>query len=42
MNVVITRAKSLLIVVGDYKTLMSDENWLRFVQYCAQNDAIIR
>lgn len=41
MNVIITRAKALLIIVGDYKTLLSDENWNELVNHCCKNGAIV-
>lgn len=42
MNVVITRAKSLLIIVGDPHTLCLDENWEKLIEYCIQNNALIQ
>lgn len=41
MNVIITRAKALLIIVGDSNTLTSDENWRKLVHYCLENNAIV-
>ena len=38
-NVTITRAKSLLIVVGNPKVLQIDPCWLEFLQYCKKNEA---
>lgn len=38
----ITRAKSLLIVVGDHNTLCADGNWDKFYKYCAENGAALR
>ncbi|CAH1266449.1 MOV10 [Branchiostoma lanceolatum] len=36
-NVAITRAKALLIVVGNPYTLSRDEYWGRFLEYCRKN-----
>ncbi|KAM4562218.1 putative helicase mov-10-B.2 [Odontesthes bonariensis] len=33
-NVAVTRAKALLIVVGNPRVLNSDTTWARFIQYC--------
>ena len=33
-NVAITRARSLLIVVGNSEVLSQDEHWKSFVDYC--------
>ncbi|KAE8293494.1 putative helicase mov-10-B.2 [Larimichthys crocea] len=33
-NVAVTRAKALLIVVGNPRVLKSDDTWARFIQYC--------
>ncbi|XP_031700309.1 putative helicase mov-10-B.2 [Anarrhichthys ocellatus] len=33
-NVAVTRAKALLIVVGNPRVLNSDPTWARFIQYC--------
>lgn len=41
MNVAITRAQGLLIVIGNPETLSLDKNWGSFVDYCMQNEAII-
>ncbi|XP_031626698.1 putative helicase mov-10-B.2 isoform X2 [Contarinia nasturtii] len=42
LNVVITRAKCLLIIIGDPHTLSSDKNWRRLIEYCIENDALIQ
>ncbi|KAM8753802.1 putative helicase mov-10-B.1 [Acanthopagrus schlegelii] len=33
-NVAVTRAKALLIVVGNPRVLSNDETWAQFIQYC--------
>ncbi|XP_033216610.1 putative helicase mov-10-B.2 [Belonocnema kinseyi] len=38
-NVTITRAKSLLIVVGNPKVLQIDPCWREFIEYCQRNRA---
>lgn len=38
----LTRAKSLLIVIGDPFTLEQDENWLELMKYCLENEALIQ
>ncbi|XP_051168910.1 putative helicase mov-10-B.2 [Leptopilina boulardi] len=38
-NVTITRAKSLLIVIGHPKVLQIDNCWRAFIKYCKNNDA---
>jgi helicase MOV-10 len=40
MNVAMTRAKALLIVIGNTKLLYVDPNWKRFIDYCAENGAL--
>lgn len=37
----ITRAKCLLIIVGDRTTLRLDSNWREFIKYCDINEAIV-
>lgn len=34
----VTRAKALLIVVGNPNLLRYDEEWQRFIEYCQNND----
>lgn len=34
----ITRAKALLIVVGNADILQLDPNWKQFIDYCIKND----
>uniref|UniRef100_A0A8D2NDG8 RNA helicase n=1 Tax=Zonotrichia albicollis TaxID=44394 RepID=A0A8D2NDG8_ZONAL len=36
LNVAITRAKALLIVVGNPTVLSKDHHWLRFLRYCKE------
>lgn len=38
----ITRAKSLLIIIGDHNTLCEDQNWKHFFEYCSSNEAVLR
>ncbi|KAF5285040.1 hypothetical protein FQR65_LT02352 [Abscondita terminalis] len=38
-NVAITRAKALLIVVGNPNILQHDDCWRNFIQYCVDNNA---
>ena len=40
-NVATSRAKSLLIVVGNPKLLQKDETWKRFINYCLNNQAVV-
>ncbi|XP_078595010.1 putative helicase MOV-10 [Branchiostoma floridae x Branchiostoma japonicum] len=39
-NVAITRAKALLIVVGNPYTLTRDGNWRSFLKYCKENGGV--
>lgn len=41
MNVVLTRAKCLLIIVGNPETLQVDQNWNSFIQFCQDNKACV-
>lgn len=41
LNVMITRAKSLLIIVGNPFTLSNDKNWAKMVNYCVKSKAMI-
>ncbi|XP_050506187.1 putative helicase mov-10-B.1 isoform X2 [Diabrotica virgifera virgifera] len=36
-NVALTRAKALLIVIGNATVLKTDSNWSHFIQYCSEN-----
>jgi len=38
-NVAITRAQSLLIIVGNPNLLLHDPNWRTFLKYCQENNA---
>ncbi|XP_033218427.1 putative helicase MOV-10 [Belonocnema kinseyi] len=40
-NVTITRAKSLLIVVGNPKVLQISACWRKFIEYCLENEACL-
>lgn len=42
LNVVITRAKCLVVIIGDPHTLKLDENWLRMMEYCMANDSFLQ
>lgn len=42
LNVLITRAKALLIVVGDHELLNQDKDWARFIQFVAKNSALVK
>jgi helicase MOV-10 len=39
LNVAVTRAKYLMIVIGNPETLQKDRNWYQFVKYCYDNRA---
>jgi helicase MOV-10 len=41
LNVVLTRAQSLMIVVGNAETLQQDSLWRAFVHYCHNNNACV-
>lgn len=41
-NVMITRAKCLLIIVGDPHCLQYDSNWNKLIEYCLENNAMIQ
>lgn len=38
----VTRAKSLLILIGKETTLQIDANWAEIIELCSQNKAFIR
>ncbi|SCV71091.1 BQ2448_2679 [Microbotryum intermedium] len=40
-NVAMTRAKELLIVVGNPNALLVDSDWAAFYQFCRRNDAYV-
>ncbi|KAF5285039.1 hypothetical protein FQR65_LT02351 [Abscondita terminalis] len=40
-NVAITRAKALLIVIGNPNLLHYDEYWRKFIQYCVDNNSFV-
>ncbi|XP_029731593.1 putative helicase MOV-10 isoform X1 [Aedes albopictus] len=42
LNVALTRARSLLIVVGNAETLQQDPLWAKFVEYCRNHGAIVQ
>lgn len=37
----ITRPKSLLIVIGDHNALCNDQSWKYLFKYCEQNGATL-
>lgn len=41
-NVMITRAKNLLIVAGDSHLLSQDKNWSEFILFCFKNRCLIQ
>lgn len=41
LNVALTRAKALLIVVGNGETLQMNKLWYKFLNYCFQNGAMV-
>ena len=41
LNVVLTRAQSLLIIVGNPSTLQQDSMWKAFIHFCYQNNAFV-
>lgn len=41
LNVALTRAKSLLIVMGNPETLYRNHYWREFIRYCSANKAIV-
>lgn len=40
LNVAMTRAKALLIIIGNPQTLQQDPNWFEFIRYCYKASAI--
>lgn len=38
----LTRAISLLIVVGHHESLETDPNWAQLIDYCIKNGALMR
>ncbi|XP_021708613.1 regulator of nonsense transcripts 1 isoform X3 [Aedes aegypti] len=41
LNVTITRARALMIIIGDGYTLQNDANWKALVNYCRQQKAFV-
>ncbi|XP_058829125.1 putative helicase mov-10-B.1 [Topomyia yanbarensis] len=41
LNVAMTRAKALLIVIGNSCTLQTDPNWYEFIKYCTEHRATV-
>ncbi len=42
LNVMLTRAQYLLIVVGDPHTLNNSPHWHEFIKYCCSNGSLIQ
>ncbi|XP_062551851.1 putative helicase mov-10-B.1 [Armigeres subalbatus] len=42
LNVSLTRARSLMIVIGNMETLEQDPLWKKFIAYCGQNNTIVQ
>ena len=42
INVTITRAKRMCIVIGDISTLESDPGINDFIKYCYKNNAVVK
>lgn len=38
----LTRAISLLIIVGNHEALQMDPNWAELINFCNENKALIR
>jgi helicase MOV-10 len=41
-NTAITRAKHLLIVVGNVNSLSTQKSWKRFIDYCGENGSMVK
>lgn len=41
LNVATTRAKCLLIVIGNPETLQKASAWREFLRYCVTNEAVV-
>lgn len=37
----VTRAKCLLIIIGDIDTLNHDKNWKEMIDFCTENNAVV-
>ncbi|KAL1376264.1 hypothetical protein pipiens_004456 [Culex pipiens pipiens] len=42
LNVTLTRAQALMIIVGDPSTLGNDPHWKEFIKYCRVNRALVK
>lgn len=42
LNVTVTRARALMIIVGDIATLQRNRRWNELIRYCRKNNAIVR
>lgn len=40
LNVLMTRAKALLIIIGNPKTLSMDPQWAKVIEYCKENRSV--
>lgn len=41
INVMLTRAKSLLIIIGNEQTLQTNEIWKEVITHCRENRSVI-
>jgi hypothetical protein len=41
LNVTVTRAKALMIIIGDPYTLQTDPNWYDLLKYCSDNNGCV-
>lgn len=40
LNVALTRAQSLLIIIGNSQTLQKSKIWNKFIEYCHSNNGL--
>jgi superfamily I DNA and/or RNA helicase len=41
LNVSLTRAQSLMIIIGNSNTLRTSPMWSKFVEYCEKNGSVV-